>query len=147
MDIGFVVALSIASALAFVGGIAAGLFGGMWWQARQTAKVWEKAYTHVREQLNIKVDTYNTGGHVKDRDPRAWGETQAPPTPDVEYVPAAAPRQTVRVPAGTVVGSTQVASTPSAEAHRFDALAAADPDADGEADDEQDWPAPRKKFR
>lgn len=62
MDAGIVVALCVLGTLAFVGGVAAGIFGGMWWQARQTASVWEKAYTHVREQLPfIKHDTYNTG--------------------------------------------------------------------------------------
>lgn len=62
MDIGVIIALCVASFLTLISGVAAGLFGGMWWQARQTAQVWEKAYTHVREQLPaIRHDTYNTG--------------------------------------------------------------------------------------
>lgn len=62
MDIGVVVALIVAISLTLIAGVLAGLFGGMWWQARKTAEVWEKAYTHVRELLPaIKYDSYNTG--------------------------------------------------------------------------------------
>jgi hypothetical protein len=51
----------VLSFLTLVAGVAAGLFGGMWWQARKTAEVWEKTYTHVREQKGfIGPDTYNT---------------------------------------------------------------------------------------
>lgn len=60
-DQGLIIALIVAVGFAFVGGVAAGLFFGMWWQARQTAMVWEKTYTHVRELLPILHDTYNTG--------------------------------------------------------------------------------------
>lgn len=83
MEAQLIIALIIAVVLAFLGAGAAGLFGGMWWQARQTAKVWEKAYTHVREQLNIKVDTYNTGRGNEQRDPKAW---EAPPPPREQRV-------------------------------------------------------------
>lgn len=86
MDAGIVVALCVLGTLAFVGGVAAGIFGGMWWQARQTASVWEKAYTHVREQIPvIKHDTYNTRG-----DP--------PPPPATTTQP---PKDRVRVQAAT----------------------------------------------
>lgn len=72
MDIGVIIALCVATTLTLISGIAAGLFGGMWWQARQTAQVWEKAYTHVREQLQIKFDTYNVTQPKDQRDPRAF---------------------------------------------------------------------------
>lgn len=64
----------MAIILTLISGILAGLFGGMWWQARKTAEVWEKAYTHVREQLTfIKHDTYNTGQPEPEPRPRATG--------------------------------------------------------------------------
>ncbi len=79
MDIGVIIALCVAVTLTLIAGVAAGLFGGMWWQARKTAEVWEKTYTHMREQLNyITTDTYNTGRGKERRDPRTW-DTPEPP--------------------------------------------------------------------
>lgn len=69
MDIGIIIALCVAITLTLVSGILAGLFGGMWWQARKTAEVWEKTYTHLREQLVPRaLDTYNVRQDPTQRD-------------------------------------------------------------------------------
>lgn len=103
MDIGVIIALVVAITLTLISGILAGLFGGMWWQARKTAEVWEKAYTHVREQLPSKHETYNTGRGKEERDPRVWGA----PTP-TEPTIAAPTTPRIRVPA-------EVAALPPAQ--------------------------------
>ena len=116
MDIGVIIALCVAVTFTLISGIAAGLFGGMWWQARQTAQVWEKAYTHVREQLQIKRDTYNTAQPKSDRDPRAFGDVGGP-------ADATPPRDRVRVQAATNVPEPALAEVrPSQEAQRYAGL-------------------------
>ena len=98
MDPGLIAALIVAVTLAFVGACAGGVFFGLWWQARKTAEVWEKTYTHLREQLTPRViNTYNTRGE------------DAPTAPPQR--PTDAVRAVVRVPADTQPPPPVVAST------------------------------------
>lgn len=79
MDISYLIILVVCLLLLFIASICAGLFFGMWWQARKTAEVWEKAYTHVRQAAGLH-ETLNTGAGREQRDPRAWttGEVDLP---------------------------------------------------------------------
>lgn len=102
MDPGLIAALIVAVTLAFVGACAGGVFFGLWWQARKTAEVWEKTYTHLREQLTPRViNTYNTRGE---------DATTAPP-----HRAADAARTVMRVPADMQPPPTPVVASTAAQ--------------------------------
>lgn len=51
-------ALAISGAIATaLFAASTGLFAGLWWGERNTSRVWERAYNHVRDQLPAPPST------------------------------------------------------------------------------------------